>query len=274
MERSWGHHCPSSDCLDTLLGGGVMTGELTELTGVPASGKTQLCHSLAVAGVLHSNSTVLWVDSTGGFSATRLHSVLTNTPPSGQASERMLERIKVHRLFNLFDLMNLLEATSKQVSNQTDWFHANLHLVLIDSVTPLLSPLLGGHGGQGHALLSCLAALLRSIAHEHSIAVVYTNNTVSDMTKSEGVKPSLGQTWACVPHTRVSLSPPSHSAASWPHHPQPPSSPQVVESGERVAKLTKSSRLAVDVCTSCVITDRASFQTHPTRPNFTVVYKI
>ena len=89
----------------------------------------------------------------------------------------MLERIKVHRLFNLFDLMNLLEATSKQVSNQTDWFHANLHLVLIDSVTPLLSPLLGGHGGQGHALLSCLAALLRSIAHEHSIAVVVSFTT-------------------------------------------------------------------------------------------------
>ena len=84
----------------------------------------------------------------------------------------MLERIKVHRLFNLFDLMNLLEATSKQVSNQTDWFYANLHLVLIDSVTPLLSPLLGGHGGQGHALLSCLATMLRSIAYEHSIAVV------------------------------------------------------------------------------------------------------
>lgn len=30
--------------LDTLLGGGVMTGELTELTGAPASGKTQVDH--------------------------------------------------------------------------------------------------------------------------------------------------------------------------------------------------------------------------------------
>ena len=99
----------------------------------------------------------------------------------------MLERIKVHRLFNLFDLMNLLEATSKQVSNQTDWFHANLHLVLIDSVTPLLSPLLGSHGGQGHALLSCLAALLRSIAHEHSIAVVVSFTTQK-----------IGQIYVCV----------------------------------------------------------------------------
>lgn len=100
-----------SPSLDKLLDGGLMTGEVTELTGAPATGKTQvslsvshtylhrllsffllpilvsssvshspslslhshqLCHSLAAAAVLDTNSTVLWVDSTGGFSPTRL----------------------------------------------------------------------------------------------------------------------------------------------------------------------------------------------------------
>ena len=68
--------------------------------------------------------------------------------------------------------MDLLENLSERVSNQSDWFHSNLHLLLLDSVTPLLSPLLGGHRGQGHALLSNLASQLRSIAYEHSIAIV------------------------------------------------------------------------------------------------------
>ena len=84
----------------------------------------------------------------------------------------LLERIQVHHLFNLFDLLGLLESVSERVSNQTDWLHTNLHLLLVDSVTPLLSPLLGGHGGQGHALLSHLASQLRRIAYEHSMAVV------------------------------------------------------------------------------------------------------
>ena len=78
----------------------------------------------------------------------------------------------MHRVFHLFDLLALLHEVSKRVSNQSDWFHANLHLLLVDSVTPLLSPLLGGHGGHGHALLSHLASQLRSLAYEHSLAVV------------------------------------------------------------------------------------------------------
>ena len=83
-----------------------MVGELTELTGAPATGKTQvggwlvayltvptvhivtcggytctcvhfiplsqLCHSLAAAVAMKTSSTVLWVDSTGAFSPFRL----------------------------------------------------------------------------------------------------------------------------------------------------------------------------------------------------------
>ena len=83
-----------------------------------------------------------------------------------------MERIRVHHLFHLFDLLSLLEYLSQHISSQSNWLYSNLHLLLIDSVTPLLSPLLGGRVCYGHALLSHLASQLRQLAFEHSVAVV------------------------------------------------------------------------------------------------------
>lgn len=39
--------------LDTLLGGGIETGSITELFGEFRCGKTQLCHTLAVSCQVH-----------------------------------------------------------------------------------------------------------------------------------------------------------------------------------------------------------------------------
>ena len=64
---------PHSPGLDRLLMGGIFTGELTELVGGPASGKTQLCFSVALDLLARvTDETVAFIDTSNSFSAYRL----------------------------------------------------------------------------------------------------------------------------------------------------------------------------------------------------------
>lgn len=69
-------HKPSyvkfSDDLDVFLQGGIQCGHITEFSGAPGLGKTQLCLQLALSSTLHSKAYgVLYIDSEGAFSASR-----------------------------------------------------------------------------------------------------------------------------------------------------------------------------------------------------------
>eukprot|EP00002_Diphylleia_rotans_P041224 TRINITY_DN997_c0_g1_i2.p1 TRINITY_DN997_c0_g1~~TRINITY_DN997_c0_g1_i2.p1 ORF type:complete len:173 (+),score=29.71 TRINITY_DN997_c0_g1_i2:77-595(+) len=63
---------------DLMLGGGLRTGELVELIGSSASGKSQL--SLwASSAVLHSHQgNVLYLDSSGSFSSYRIRTMVSS----------------------------------------------------------------------------------------------------------------------------------------------------------------------------------------------------
>lgn len=90
--------CPS---LDQLLNGGLITGQLTEVCGPPAAGKTQvrlishkvdlylltimvhvhvlqLCLCVTGSVVMTTNSSVVYVDSGCSYSSTRLMQILSS----------------------------------------------------------------------------------------------------------------------------------------------------------------------------------------------------
>lgn len=78
------------------------------------------------------------MDTGAGFSASRLQDMLAER-------EGVWSKIQVYQVFDVFQLLALLEALTQRVAKQVDYFHSNLHLLVLDSVTMLLSPLLGGH---------------------------------------------------------------------------------------------------------------------------------
>lgn len=107
------------------------------------------------------------------------------------------------------------------------------HLVIVDSVSALIAPVLGGaHGsGQGHALMAAVARSLKNLAETLSLAVLVTNHMVGGGSRRlegdpsaagpgaglapAGNRPALGEGWRNQPHVRVQLSmPPEGSAAS------------------------------------------------------------
>ena len=66
--------------IDTLLGGGVETGSITEVFGEFRTGKSQLCHTLAVTCQLPidmggGEGKCLYIDTEGTFRPNRLVSI-------------------------------------------------------------------------------------------------------------------------------------------------------------------------------------------------------
>lgn len=195
--------------VDRLLGGGVFTGELAEVCGCAGSGKTKICHSIASYVAMETSFSVAYIDTAGTFSSIQVQEMGKGRGKDEEEISEALSKVKVYQVFSLFDLLSLLSNLQECIAGHVDRYHSNLRVVIIDCVTPLISPLLGGRQQQGHALMCHLLSTLRSLAHSHSIAVVYTNNVVRGE-GGEGVKPALGRTWSQAPSTRLSLILPPH----------------------------------------------------------------
>lgn len=197
------------DNLDELLDGGLYTGELTEIVGAAGVGKSQICMSIALFTAMETKKNVLYIDTGGSFSATRVKDMLEqrHNSLSSQDLNNILSRISVIQAFDVFSVIEALERVRDRICKQDDDNDDNMHylqMIIVDCIAGVISPILGGQQIQGHSLMVSLARILKSLAVAHSVTVVITNNLVSDSSKSSFcTKPALGPTWAHIPNTRI-----------------------------------------------------------------------
>ncbi|XP_040389084.1 DNA repair protein RAD51 homolog 4 isoform X2 [Cygnus olor] len=197
--------------LDQLLDSGLYTGEVTELMGAPGSGKTQVCLSIAASVSLGLKQHVLFLDSTGGFTASRLYQMLQAQAEDEEEQLEALQRIQVARVFDVYEMLSALQEVRDRLSQQAVSCTGPLKTVVIDSVSAVIHPLLGGRQSEGLAIMMQLARELKMLAKEFSLAVVVTNQVTRD--SSTGLlKPALGRSWSFVPSTRVLLE---SKGAAW-----------------------------------------------------------
>ncbi|NXE40376.1 RA51D protein, partial [Ptilorrhoa leucosticta] len=228
-----------SPSLDQLLDSGLYTGEVTELMGAPGSGKTQVCLGIAASVSLGLKQHVLFLDSTGGFTASRLYQMLqaqtedeeeqASSPGAGlfALSKTALQRVQVVRVFNIYELLRALQELRDRLSQQVVSSMGPLKMVVLDSVSAVIYPLLGGRQSEGLALMMQLSRELKTLAREFSLAVVVTNQVTRDSSTGP-LKPALGRSWSFVPSTRVLLE---SKEATWEK-----------ATTQRVASLAKSPR--------------------------------
>ncbi|KAK6029484.1 Rad51 [Ostertagia ostertagi] len=91
-----------SPTLDRLIGGGVETGHITEIFGEYRTGKSQICHSLAVICQLPvsmggGEGKCMWIDTEGTFRPERLVPIAERF---NMQSKHVLENIAVARCYN------------------------------------------------------------------------------------------------------------------------------------------------------------------------------
>ncbi|KAK2505646.1 hypothetical protein MC885_003988 [Smutsia gigantea] len=176
----------SAASLDKLLDAGLYTGEVTEIVGGPGSGKTQVCLCVAANVAYGLQQNVLYIDSSGGLTASRILQLLQAKTPDEEQQAGALRRIQVVHAFDIFQMLGVLQDLRGSVAQQRpigSWhlFPLNpkvssssgtVKVVVVDSVTAVVSPLLGGLQREGLALMMQLARELKTLARDLGVAVV------------------------------------------------------------------------------------------------------
>ena len=209
--------------LDLLLGRGVSMKQLTEFSGVPGVGKTQLAMQLAldvqIPAVFEGvDGHAVYIDTEGSFYAPRClqmaealiaHlrlSVRTDAQHAAVASltgRGMLERIHLYRVHDAAEQLAVMRSLAELDGVMT----GRVKLIVVDSIAFHLR----GAGGPVKARsqqAAQMAQVLRKIAVRTPLAVVLMNQVttkVNEMTGTSSLVPALGETWAHMCNVQVRL---------------------------------------------------------------------
>ena len=181
-----------SENLDKLLGGGVETGSITEIYGEYGSGKTQICHTLAVLvqlkrkeGGLDGNT--VYVDTENTFRPERIASI-SNARGINHISA--LESIIVAKAFNSAHQELIIQECGKIIEEN------NSRLLIIDSaVSHFRAEFLGRSSlSERQQKLNKFMHILIRIAETYNVAVIITNQIQSspDTLFGDPFKPTGG----------------------------------------------------------------------------------
>lgn len=193
---------------DKLLQGGIETGSITELFGEFRTGKTQLCHQLAVTCQLPidmggGEGKALYIDSEGTFRPERLLAVAERYGLSGSD---VLDNVAYARAYNTDHQTQLLLQASAMMTE------TRYALIIVDSSTALYRTDYSGRAELSERQMHMARFLrtLQRIADEFGVAVVITNQVVAQvdgaaMFQADPKKPIGGNIMAHASTTRLSF---------------------------------------------------------------------
>uniref|UniRef100_A0A8C7DBE9 DNA repair protein RAD51 homolog n=2 Tax=Oncorhynchus kisutch TaxID=8019 RepID=A0A8C7DBE9_ONCKI len=194
--------------LDKLLQGGIETGSITEMFGEFRTGKTQLCHTLAVTCQLPidqggGEGKAMYIDTEGTFRPERLLAVAERY---GLVGSDVLDNVAYARAFNTDHQTQLLYQASAMMAE------SRYAMLIVDSAMALYRTDYSGRGElaarQGH--LGRFLRMLLRLADEFGVAVVITNQVVAQvdgaaMFSADPKKPIGGNIMAHASTTRLYL---------------------------------------------------------------------
>ncbi|WP_254271855.1 DNA repair and recombination protein RadB [Haloarcula marina] len=160
------------DALDSLLGGGLERGAVTQVYGPPAAGKTNVALAAAVE-VAAGGDAALYID-TEGLSADRMEQIARGrTDGTGQTVDDIAGRLIVSEVYDYDEQTEAVQDAAE--------FAEEVELVVLDSATGFYRLQRDADDG-GEALRDVARQVthLLSLARKHDLAVLFTNQVFTD----------------------------------------------------------------------------------------------
>lgn len=190
--------------LDELLEGGIYTGEITELQGTTGCGKTQICLSVVKTVASELKKNIIYFDSGGQFSATRIVQMMTAAGMEVDEQHDALKRINIIKVFDVFDLFAELEKTRSELYSCTNGFYKSLKLIVFDCLTSLIAPLLGGLQTVCNGFVVQLSRAIKSISVDFALGVLLTGNIVGVEHAGKAMQ-NFCRVWCQTANTRLEI---------------------------------------------------------------------
>ncbi len=154
--------------LDSLLGGGIERGVISNFYGESGSGKTNVCIQIA-AEVAENGGNVAYIDTEASFSAERFMQI---------ASEQELDNVF------LKDATDFQE--QEEAINSLEEMKEDLELIIVDSMVSLYRLKVNGdNASEINNELSGQLSKLSGIARKQNIPVVVTNQVYTSFEKED-----------------------------------------------------------------------------------------
>lgn len=173
-----------SKALDSLLDGGIESGSITELFGEFRTGKSQLCHTLAVTCQLTverggGEGKCMYIDTEGTFRPQRLTEIARHYKLDESS---VLSNVAVAKCYNTDHQTNLLHEAAAMMSEH------RYALIIVDSATHLYRTDFVGRGElanrQQH--LARFLRMLQKMSEVYGVACVITNQVVAQVDQGAG----------------------------------------------------------------------------------------
>jgi len=182
--------------LDNILSqGGFKTGRVYEIFGQAGSGKTQLCFSVAVEGLIKGME-VCYVDTKNDLVPQRILQIL-QARTNNSSSLDILNKINVSKCFNALNLLQTLRLISEKVKSKNN----QIKLVILDNLVSNLLPILTEDLKLASSYSSRMSQCLQKLASQ-GCCVVTTNNA----RHFDGeLTPALGKIWTRLADIRLKI---------------------------------------------------------------------
>ena len=167
-----------SKALDELLGGGIQSTTTTEFSGREGSGKTQICHTLAVLaqqpvddGGLDGD--VVWIDTEGTFMPERIMQI---AEARGYDPDITLSRIQHGQAHTSIHQRALIEQLDGICHSR------NIKLIIVDSMMAHLRAEYLGRGtlAERQNVLNDMLQKLAKTCQTYKITAIYTNQVMDN----------------------------------------------------------------------------------------------
>ncbi len=191
-----------SDSLNNILYGGINTRSITEFCGPPNCGKTQICHSLAVAAQLDggkvTSSRVLYIDTERTFNPDRIGEIALRRQLD---VDQILDNVLIAKANSVAKQEQILEQIPDLIRSK------NITLLIIDSVIHNYRAEFTGRSNliERQQRLYKFMHALSTLAFNHDIAVVITNQVGDKPEAYDRHKPAGGNVLGHSVTHRISL---------------------------------------------------------------------